>query len=62
MNPFVTIHGNGRALSNAYTKTHGFEGVGDDIFNRGLCLPGDNKMTREQLDKVIELIHRCFNG
>jgi len=61
MNPFVTIHGNGRALSNAYIKTHGFEGVGDDIFNRGLCLPGDNKMTREQLDKVIDLIHRCFD-
>ena len=60
MNPFVTIHGNGRALTNAYIKQHGFEGVGDDIFNRGLCLPGDNKMTKEQLDTVIELIHRCF--
>jgi len=34
--------------------------VGADIFRRGLCLPSDNKMTAEQQDKVIEIIHRCF--
>ena len=34
--------------------------VGADIFNRGLCLPSDNKMTKEQQDIVIDIIHRCF--
>ena len=34
--------------------------VGADIFERGLCLPSDNKMTRESQDLVIEIIHRCF--
>ena len=34
--------------------------VGADIFNRGLCLPSDNKMTPEQQDIIIDVIHRCF--
>ena len=60
MNAFVTRNGNGRARSNAYIRETGFRGVGDDIFSRGLCLPSDNKMTAEQQNGVIELIHRCF--
>ncbi|MCR5448765.1 MAG: DegT/DnrJ/EryC1/StrS family aminotransferase [Solobacterium sp.] len=59
MHPFVTREGNGRARSNAYIKGHG-EDVGMDIFRRGLCLPSDNKMTPEQQDVIIEIIHRCF--
>ena len=34
--------------------------VGADVFRRGLCLPSDNKMTPEQQDRIIEIIHRCF--
>jgi dTDP-4-amino-4,6-dideoxygalactose transaminase len=34
--------------------------VGGDIFERGLCLPSDIKMTEEQQDRVIELIKSCF--
>ena len=34
--------------------------VGADIFNRGLCLPSDNKMTVEQQNRIIDTIHRCF--
>ncbi len=59
MNPFVTCDGNGRARSNAYIAG-GSVDVGADIFHRGLCLPSDNKMTPEQQDKIIEIIHRCF--
>ncbi len=36
------------------------EDVGADIFNRGLCLPSDIKMTEEEQDRVIEIIRRCF--
>ena len=59
MNPFVTVEGNGRARTNAYIEGSGID-VGADIFNRGLCLPSDNKMMAEQQDVVIDIIHRCF--
>lgn len=52
--------GSGRARSNAYIKENGFVDVGADIFRRGLCLPSDNKMTAEQQNIVIDIIHRCF--
>lgn len=34
--------------------------INEDIFERGLCLPSDNKMTPEEQDKVIEIIKACF--
>ena len=58
-NDFVTAEGNGRGRSNAYISGSGID-VGADIFKRGLCLPSDNKMTEEQQDRIIEIIHRCF--
>ena len=57
--PFITAEGSGRARSNAYIDGSGVD-VGADIFARGLCLPSDNKMTPEQQDAVIDVIHRCF--
>lgn len=36
--------------------------VGEDIFNRGLCLPSDLNMTEEQQDIVIEIIVEAFKG
>ena len=60
MNPFITVNGSGRAKSNAYIKETGFVDVGADIFERGLCLPSDNKMTMEQVDGVAEIIRECF--
>lgn len=61
MNPFITRSGNGRARSNAYIQENGFFDVGCDIFDRGLCLPSDNKMTPDQQDMIIEIIKRCFS-
>lgn len=58
-NPFITRSGNGRGRTNAYISGSSVD-VGADIFRRGLCLPSDNKMTEEQLDRIIEIIHRCF--
>lgn len=34
--------------------------VGYDLFDRGLCLPSDIKMTDEDLDKIIKAVRRCF--
>ena len=59
-NAFITSKGNGRARSNAYIKETGAIDVGADIFERGLCLPSDNKMTEEQQAVIIEVIRRCF--
>ncbi len=60
MNPFITVNGNGRARSNAYIDEGTVADVGADIFERGLCLPSDNKMTPDEQDIIIEVIHRCF--
>ena len=57
---FITANGNGRGQSNAYIDRGKALDVGMDIFRRGLCLPSDNKMTPEQQDVIIEIIHRCF--
>ena len=59
MNGFITPSGEGRAKANAYIAG-GVEDVGADIFERGLCLPSDNKMTKEQQEQIIKVIRRCF--
>ncbi len=43
-NPFVSVNGD----------------VGMDIFERGLCLPSDNKMTVEEQAKIIAIVKSCF--
>ena len=40
--------------------TEGKTSVGADIFERGLCLPSDIKMTNDEQDKIIEIIKSCF--
>ena len=60
MNGFVTANGSGRGQSNAYIDRGEATDVGADIFERGLCLPSDNKMTPEQQDIIIDLIRSCF--
>ncbi len=62
---FVTRFGSGRARSNAYIETVGTSDgkpfdIGADIFARGACLPSDNKMTPEQVDRIVEVIRACF--
>ncbi len=59
MNPFIIRDGNGRARSNAYIAGSGID-VGMDIFQRGLCLPSDNKMTAKEQKRIIEIIKSCF--
>ena len=59
MHGFVTADGDGRARTNAYIEG-GCADVGADIFDRGLCLPSDNKMTEAEQDIIIKLIRSCF--
>lgn len=66
MNGFVTREGDGRCKTNAYIAGGivGKDGkpldMGMDIFERGLCLPSDNKMTVEEQDRVVEIVRACF--
>ena len=58
--PFITEDGTGRARSNAYIDEGKIIDIGADIFERGLCLPSDNKMTPDEQDIIIEIVKRCF--
>lgn len=35
--------------------------VSDDIIDRGLCLPSDNKMTKYEQNRIIEVVKACFS-
>lgn len=59
MHEFVTVSGSGRAKTNAYIAGS-IKDVGADIFQRGVCLPSDNKMMPEEQDRIIEVIRACF--
>ena len=55
MNEFVTREGNGREKTEKKPLD-----VGMDLFQRGLCLPSDNKMKEEEQEKIIRIVRRCF--
>ena len=59
MHGFVTRQGDGRGRTNAYIAGEAVD-VGMDLFNRGLCLPSDNKMTPEEQDVIIRVVRGCF--
>lgn len=65
MQPLFRMHevigrdGTLRCKTNAYI-TGGVKDVGADVFNRGCCLPSDNKMTAEEQNRIIEVIRGCF--
>ncbi len=57
--PYITALGNMRAQTNAYIAGEVYD-AGEDIFERGLCLPSDNKMTSVEQARIIEVIKACF--
>ena len=59
MHGFVTREGDGRGRTNAYIAGNGAD-VGMDLFERGVCLPSDNKMTVEEQNVIIEAVRSCF--
>ena len=40
--------------------TAGEKSVSDDLFERGICLPSDSKMTMEDVDRICEVIRKVF--
>lgn len=59
MNDAIGRNGNLRGRTNAYIVGK-IRDVGADIFQRGVCLPSDNKMTCEQQDRIINTVRACF--
>ena len=57
---FICKEGSIRSVANTLLSG-GMKDVGADIFERGCCLPSDNKMTPEEQDRIIEVIRRCFD-
>ena len=39
-----------------FFSSHEGESVGEDLFNRGVCLPSDTKMSDEDLQRVIDIV------
>lgn len=38
------------------------DNIAEDIFERGLCLPSDTKMTEQEMDRIISVIRKCFKA
>ena len=57
---FITVNGSGRGTSDAYISHGRTANASEDIFERGLCLPSDIKMTEGEQERVIEIVRRCF--
>ena len=43
-----------------FQHNEGAVSVGQDIFNRGLCLPSDVKNTQEDMDRIIAIVRNLF--
>lgn len=59
MHAFITCDGPARAKTNAYIERETTD-VGADLFDRGLCLPSDIKMTDGELERIIQIVRACF--
>lgn len=55
-NPLITREG-----EVAPGNPDGYEIVDEDIFERGLCLPSDNKMSIKQQRQIVEIIRKLFD-
>ena len=61
MQPMYRDHAFVTAAGGEATWKPGLDGsVSADIFERGFCLPSDNKMTMEQVNRICEVVRECF--
>ena len=59
MHAVIGRNGSLRGQTNAYIEGEAID-IGADIFQRGVCLPSDNKMTIHQQNQIIEVVKACF--
>ena len=58
---FVTVEGCRNCNGAFYMEKIERVDTGADIFQRGLCLPSDVKMTDEEQERVVEVVLACFD-
>lgn len=45
-----------------FSSCHAFlNGISEDLFNRGLCLPSGSNLTQSDLNRVIEIIKKIVS-
>lgn len=59
-NDFITESGSNREISSIYKREFVQRDVSSDLFNRGICLPSDNKMSVAEQKEIIEIVKNCF--
>jgi len=63
LQPVFRIDGRTPKDNNQNKKTHPARVVGgsvsEDIFHRGLCLPSGTALTRDELNRIIDIILDC---
>ena len=59
MHDVIGRNGSLRGQTNAYIEGEAID-IGADIFQRGVCLPSDNKMTIHQQNQIFEVVKACF--
>lgn len=43
-----------------FSHNEGGTTISEDIFNRGVCMPSDTKMTKEEQEKIISIVKELF--
>jgi len=43
-----------------FSHSEGEESISDDIFNRGLCLPSDVKMSEADMERIVGIVRNLF--
>lgn len=60
--PGAEFHCGRRTYDGFYSKMLERADESRSLFEEGVCLPSDIKMTEEEQDRIIEIIINCFNG
>ena len=61
-NEHLTLDGGRRTYENFYDDLFWIRGdVSAEIFSTSICLPSDVRMTKDDQERIIEIIHACFN-
>lgn len=59
---FVSIDGGRRAFGGGYSGMFERADESKSLFDQGVCLPSDIKMTEEEQERVIEIIYACCSS
>jgi dTDP-4-amino-4,6-dideoxygalactose transaminase len=64
MQPVFEMTPGARGIAQSDSKRYKARVVGgevaEDLFNRGLCLPSGTQMTEEDLERVVNVLKRCY--